>query len=77
LANNPIALKLTRHLKCHAVHRINAEAYSSNIARRLPKHYIFERFEAKQGATGNIREDVGADLPVSLNRIEVAETWPF
>jgi len=34
-------------------------------------------FEANQGATGNIREDVGADLPVSLNRIEVAETLPF
>jgi hypothetical protein len=34
-------------------------------------------FVANQGATGNIREDVGADLPLSLNRIEVAETWPF
>jgi hypothetical protein len=34
-------------------------------------------FEAKQGATGSIREDGGTDPPVSLNRIEVAETLPF
>jgi hypothetical protein len=34
-------------------------------------------FEAKQGATGSIQEDVGTDPPVSLNRIEVAETLPF
>ena len=42
-----------------------------------PNITFLKGFEAKQGATGNIREDVGADLPVSLNRIEVAETLPF
>jgi hypothetical protein len=33
--------------------------------------------EAKQEATGSIREDGGTDPPVSLNWIEVAETAPF
>ena len=83
MANNPIALKLTRHLKCHAVHQDQMyEDWPEPIPATLPggcPNITFlkgSRLSREQPAVfGKMRE---LDPPVSLlNRIEVAETLPF